>query len=50
MKQKQTTQTQERNLWLPKGKGGVGRDKLGVWDQQIQTMIYKRDKQQSPTI
>ena len=22
----------EKNLWLPKGKGEGGRDKLGVWD------------------
>ena len=27
-----------------KGEGG-GRDKLGVWDQQIQTTIYKIDLQ-----
>ena len=27
-----------------------GRDKLGVWDQQIQTTIYKTDKQQGPTV
>ena len=37
-KQKQTHR-QKTNLWLPKGK--EGRDKLGVWDQQIQTTIYK---------
>ena len=24
--------TQETNLWLPKGKEGCGRDKLGGWD------------------
>ena len=28
----------------------VGRDKLGVWDQQIQTTVYKVDKQQGPTV
>ena len=27
----------------------VGRDKLGVWDQQIKTITYKIDKKQSPT-
>ena len=43
------SQTQKTNLWLPKGKGG-GRDKLEVWDQQIQTTIYKIDKQQGPTV
>ena len=26
------------------------RDKLGVWDQQIQTTIYKIDKQQGPAV
>ena len=26
-----------------------GRDKLGVWDQQIHTTMYKIDKQQGPT-
>ena len=36
------------NLWLPKGKG-QGRDKLGVWNQQIHSTIYKKDKQQGPT-
>ena len=35
---KTDSQTQKTNLWLPKGKG---KDKLGVWDWQIQTTIYK---------
>ena len=39
-KQKQPHR-QKTNLWSPKGKGGG--NKLGVWDQQIQTTIYKRD-------
>ena len=30
---------------VTKGEKGGG-DKLGVWDQQIQTTIYKIDKQQ----
>ena len=29
---------------------GWGRDKLGVSDQQIQTTIYKIDKQQGPIV
>ena len=29
---------------------GWGRDKLGVSDQQIQTTIYKKDKQQVPIV
>ena len=28
---------------------GCGRDGLGVWDQQMQTIIYRMDKQQGPT-
>ena len=46
-KQKQT-QTLKTNLWLPKEKW-VG-NKLGVWDQQIQTTVYKIDKQQGPAV
>ena len=34
------SQTQKINLWLPKRKDGE-RDKLGVWDQQTQTAVYK---------
>ena len=26
------------------------RDGLGVWDQQMQTIIYRMDKQQGPTV
>ena len=29
---------------------GWGMDKLGGWDQQIQSTIYKIDKKQGPTI
>ena len=32
------------------GGGGWERDKLGVWDQQMQTIIYRMDKQQGPTV
>ena len=35
---------------ITKGERGWGRDKLGDWDWQIQTIIYKVDKQQAPTI
>ena len=42
------SQTQKANLWLPKGK--QGRDKLGVWDLNIHTTIYKIDNQQEPTV
>ena len=30
--------------------GGCGRDKLGIWDQQIQTIIHRTDKKQSRTL
>ena len=29
---------------------GWGRDGLGVWDQQMQTTIYRMDKQQGPNV
>ena len=31
-------------------KGGEGRDKSGVWDEQIHVTIYKIDSQQGPTV
>ena len=31
-------------------KGGGGRDGLGVWGQQVQTIIYRMDKQQGPAV
>ena len=35
----------------PGGQGaGGGRDGLGVWDEQMQTIIFRMDKQQSPTV
>ena len=34
---------------VAKGESGGVRDKLGVWDQQIQTTTYKIDKQLGPT-
>ena len=43
------SQTQKTNLRLLRG-SGCGRDKLEVWDQQVQTTIYKIDKQQGPTV
>ena len=46
-KQKQT-QTLKTNVWSPKGKW-VG-NKLVVWDQQMQTAVYKIDKQQGPAV
>ena len=48
-KQKKTHR-HRKHTWLPKGKGGGERDKLGVWDQQIHNTAYKIDKQQGPTV
>ena len=42
-------QTQRTDLELPRW-GVQGRDGLGVWDEQMQTIIYRMDKKQSPTI
>ena len=49
MKQKQL-QTQKTNLWLPKWKGGGGRDKSWVWHWQVQITVSKMDKQQGPSV
>ena len=35
------SQTWRTDFWLPSG-----RDGQGVWDQQMQTIIYRMDKQQ----
>ena len=43
------SQTQRTDLGLP-GVGGWRRDGLGVWDQQMQTIICRMDKQQGPTV
>ena len=34
----------ENKLMVTKGERGLERDKLGVWDQQIQATIYKVNK------
>ena len=47
-KQKQTDR--ENRLEVAKSEEGWGRDGLGVWDQQMQTVIYRMDKQQGPTV
>ena len=47
-KQKQTHRHRKQTHGYQRGKDVVGRgDKLGVWDQQIQTTIYKIGKQQT---
>ena len=47
-KQKQTHRHRNQIYGYQREKGA--RDKLGVWDQQIQTTTYKKDKQQGPTV
>ena len=47
-KQKQTHRLRRQTYDYQRGKVG-GRDKLGVWDQQIHTTVYKIDNQQGPT-
>ena len=39
----------ENKLMVTKGERELG-DKLGAWDWQMQTTIYKLDKQQGPTV
>ena len=43
-------QTQKTNLWLPKGKDGRGRDKLGVYIYTLLCIKYKIDNQQGPIV
>ena len=47
MKQKQTHRHREQTCGCQRGEGW-GRDGLGVWDQQMQTIICRMDKQQCP--
>ena len=49
IKQKQTHRHRKQIYGYQRGKG-VGKDKLGVWDQQIHTIIYKTGSQQGPTV
>ena len=45
--QNKDRQTQRADV-LPKGEWG--KDGLGVWGSQMQTVTYKMDKQQGPTV
>ena len=47
--QNRLTDRENKFKGYQRGKG-VGRDKLEVWDQQIQTTIHKIDRQQGSTI
>ena len=48
-KLKQTHRHREQTCGC-QGGGGWGRDGVGVSGQQMQTTIYKMDKQQGPTV
>ena len=48
MKQKQIHRHREQAYGC-QGEG-YGKEGLGVWDQQMQTIIYRMDKQQGPTV
>ena len=38
----------ENRLVIAKVKGG--REELEIWDEQMQTIVYRMDKQQSPIV
>ena len=40
----------ENRFVVAKGEEGWGREVLGVWDQQVQTIISRMDKQQGLTV
>ena len=40
----------EEGRVVAKGEGSWGKGGLGVWDQQMQAIIYRMDKQQGPTV
>ena len=48
LKQEQTHRPREQTCGCQEG-GGVVEGWLGVWEQQMQTIIYTLDKQQGPT-
>ena len=49
MKQKQTHRYREQICGC-QGEGGQKREGMGVWDQQMPTIIHRMDKKQGPTI
>ena len=48
-KQKQTHRHREQTYGCPGG-GKIGREGVGGWDQQMQSIIYRIDKQQGPAV
>ena len=49
LKQNQTYRYREQTCGC-QGGGGIGEGRTGVWDEQMQTIIYRMDKQQGPTV
>ena len=41
---------QENRLLVAKGVGGRGREGMGIWNEQRQTITYRMDRQQGPTV
>ena len=48
MKQKQTHK--ENRLMVAKGEAQEGKEGLGAWGQQMETSIYRIEKQQGPSV
>ena len=48
MKQKQTHK--ENRLMVAKGEAQQGKEGLGAWGQQMETSIYRIEKQQGPSV
>ena len=48
-KTKTDSQIQRTDLWFPVVGCMCVREGLGFWDQQMQTIVYRMDKQQGPT-
>ena len=48
--ERETDSQTENRLVVAKREGQQGRDGLGVRDQQMQTIIYRGDKQQGPIV
>ena len=47
---KQTHRLRKQAYGYQRGKRGVWRDRLGVWDQHIHTTMFKTYNQQGPTV
>ena len=43
------TGTQKTDLWGPRGRG-CGRDGVGGWDEQVQTVRHRLDRQRGPAV